>query len=135
MAEYFFELLTEEIPAWMHASFAVPVQAALEKLVAEFGGGKWKTDGTPRRLIIFLRELPIREADREQEVKGPPKKSAEAALQGFLKKQNATMDDIIESADEYIRIRKKITGRDTSTILQERIPGIVESVRWPKMMR
>src|SRR5688572_4809210 len=103
MAEYFFELLTEEIPAWMHASFAVPVQAALEKLAAEAGGGFVKIDATPRRLTIFLRDLPLREADREIEVKGPPKKSPEAAVQGFLKKQNATADDIIESADEYIR--------------------------------
>lgn len=135
MAEYFFELLTEEIPAWMHGSFSTPVHAALEKLVTELGSGRIKLDATPRRLIIFLRDLPVREADREQELKGPPKKSPDAALQGFLKKQNATADDIIESADEYIRIRRKIVGRDTSAILQERIPAMVESVRWPKMMR
>jgi len=135
MAEYFFELLIEEIPAWMHASFSTPVYTALEKVVAELGGGRIKLDATPRRLIIFLRDLPLRETDREQELKGPPKKSPDAALQGFLKKQNATADDIIESADEYIRIRRKIVGRDTSAILQERIPAMVESVRWPKMMR
>src|SRR5688500_16609545 len=124
MAEYFFELLTEEIPAWMHASFAVSVNFALQKITDDLGGGIIKLNATPRRLIILLRDLPVREADREQEVKGPPKKSPEAALQGFLKKQNATADDIIESTDEYIRIRKKITGRETSEILRERIPGI-----------
>ncbi|HJQ40298.1 MAG TPA: glycine--tRNA ligase subunit beta, partial [Thermoanaerobaculia bacterium] len=136
MAEYLFELLTEEIPAWMfHSSWTTPADAALEKLVAECGGGKWKTDATSRRLIIFLRDLPLREADREQEVKGPPKKSPEAALQGFLKKQNATADDIIDSPDEYYRIRKKIAGREIGTILQERIPAFIEGLRWPKMMR
>src|SRR5688572_3988207 len=98
MAEYFFELLLEEIPAWMHASFTVPVEASLQKLVEELGSGVVKLDATSRRLIIFLRNLPLREADREQEVKGPPKKSPEAALHGFLKKQNATADDIIESS-------------------------------------
>ncbi len=136
MAEYLFELLTEEIPAWMfHASWTTPADAALEKLVAECGGGKWKTDATSRRLIIFLRDLPLREDDREQEVKGPPKKSPEAALQGFLKKQNATADDIIDSPDEYYRIRKKIAGREIGAILQERIPAFIEGLRWPKMMR
>jgi len=136
MAEYLFELLTEEIPAWMfHASWSAPMDAALEKLVAECGGGKWKTDATSRRLIIVLRDLPLREADREQEVKGPPKKSPDAALQGFLRKQNATKDDIIESSDEYVRIRKKIAGRETGAILQERIPQLIEGLRWPKMMR
>jgi glycyl-tRNA synthetase beta chain len=136
MAEYFFELLTEEIPAWMfQSSWTAPVDAALEKLCGDLGGGKWKTDATSRRLIIFLRDLPLREEDREIEVKGPPKKSPDAALQGFLKKQNATKDDLIESADEYIRIRKKIAGRDISAIVQERIPQLIEGLRWPKMMR
>src|SRR5688500_12240016 len=121
MAEYFFELLTEEIPAWMHSSFTTPVEAALQTLVKELGSGVPKVDTTPRRLILFLRDLPLREQDRELEVKGPPKKSAYAAdgnptpaLQGFLKKQGATADDVIESPDEYVRIRRKITGREIS---------------------
>ncbi|HUP59258.1 MAG TPA: glycine--tRNA ligase subunit beta [Thermoanaerobaculia bacterium] len=130
MSEYLFELLTEEIPAWMHAPAVAFLREQLTTLAPQL-----VVETTPRRLIIFLRDLPLREADREQEVKGPPKKSPEAAVQGFLKKQHATAEDIIESADEYIRIRRKITGRDTGAILQERIPQIVESVRWPKMMR
>lgn len=142
MAEYFFELLTEEIPAWMHSSFTTPVQAALQTLVSELGGGEPRVDSTPRRLILFLRNLPEREQDRELEVKGPPKKTAygadgnpTAALQGFLKKQGATADDVIESPDEYVRIRRKISGREVRDILREKIPAIVESIRWPKMMR
>ncbi|HEV3485866.1 MAG TPA: glycine--tRNA ligase subunit beta, partial [Vicinamibacterales bacterium] len=142
MAEYFFELLLEEIPAWMFSSFTTPVEAALQKLTSELGGGVVRLDATPRRLIIFLRDLPLREADREQEVKGPPKKSAydaagnpTPALHGFLKKQNASIEDLAESGDEYVRIRRTIAGRDVRSILAERIPAIVEAVRWPKMMR
>jgi glycyl-tRNA synthetase beta chain len=141
MADYFFELLTEEIPAWMFSSFTTPVEAALTTLTQELGSGSFKFDATPRRLTIFLRDLPTREADREQEVKGPPKKSAYAdgeptqALHGFLKKQNASLDDVLKTDDAYVVIRKKITGRDVSVILAERIPQIVQSVRWPKMMR
>lgn len=135
MADYFFELLAEEIPAWMHGSFSTPVQTALTQLTESVGGGIVKVDSTSRRLIIFLRDLPQREADREQEVKGPPKNAPAAALAGFLKKQNATEADIIESADPYVYIRKKITGRDVRDLLAEKIPQIVEGVRWPKMMR
>lgn len=142
MTEYFFELLTEEIPAWMFSSFTTPVEAALQTLTQELGSGSFKLDATPRRLTIFLRDLPAREADREQEVKGPPKKSAydadgnpTQALQGFLKKQNASPGDVLKSDDAYVVIRKKISGRDVSAILAERIPQIVQSVRWPKMMR
>ena len=130
MADYFFELLTEEIPAWMHDAAAATLRERLSELSPEV-----TVNTTPRRIIFLLKNLPLREQDREQEVKGPPKKSPEAALQGFLKKQNATADDIIPTDDEYIRIRKKIAGRDTREILAARIPEIVESLRWPKMMR
>jgi glycyl-tRNA synthetase beta chain len=130
MADYFFELLTEEIPAWMHDTAAATLRERLSAL-----SGDVTVSSTPRRIIFLLKNLPVREEDREQEVKGPPKKSPEAALQGFLKKQNATTDDIVPSTDDYIRIRKKIAGRDTREILAERIPEIVQSLRWPKMMR
>ncbi|HEY0159627.1 MAG TPA: glycine--tRNA ligase subunit beta [Thermoanaerobaculia bacterium] len=142
MSEYLFELLTEEIPAWMYGSFTTPVGAELTKLTQELGGGTFKLDATPRRLIIFLRGLPEREADRELEVKGPPKKSAydaegkpTAALHGFLRKQSSSLDDVLDSPDEYVRIRRRIAGRDVREIIAERIPQLVQSVRWPKMMR
>ncbi len=135
MAEYFFELLTEEIPAWMHDAAAATLRERLSALSLNTVSNDVTVNSTPRRIIFLLKNLAVREEDREQEVKGPPKKSPEAALQGFLKKQNATADDILPSTDEYIRIRKKITGRDTREILAERIPEIVQSIRWPKMMR
>ena len=144
MADYFFELLTEEIPAWMHDTAAATLRERLGKLAADAGSsaGAVTVSTTPRRIVFLLKNLPLREADREQEVKGPPKKAAydaegnaTQALHGFLKKQNATPDDVFDSGDAYVMIRKKITGRDTAEILRERIPEIVESLRWPKMMR
>src|SRR5215212_2500582 len=131
MPEYFFELLTEEIPAWMHDGVAETLRT---KLGAEFGK-EVRVNTTPRRIAFLICDLPAKEEDREIEVKGPPKKSGDQALQGFLKKQNATVDDVLESADEYVRIRKRIAGRQTGDILSERIPAIIEGLRWPKMMR
>src|ERR1700682_1189921 len=131
MAEYFFELLTEEIPAWMHDAAQATLRQQLSELIP---GSDVHVSTTPRRIILFLSKLPLRENDREEEVKGPPRKAGEQALQGFLKKNNASPADIIEGGD-YIRIRKKISGRGTDSILQERVPPIVEGLRWPKMMR
>jgi len=142
VAEYFFELLLEEIPAWMHDGAAATIQERLAKITSELGSGNSGVITTPRRVAFFIHELPSRESDRELEVKGPPKKNAfddnrvaTPALLGFLKKQNATIDDVIDSGDEYVRLRKKIAGRDTADILRERVPEIIESLRWPKMMR
>ena len=131
MSEYFFELLTEEIPAWMHEA----AQATLRQQLTElFPGAEVFVTSTPRRIVFFLSKLAAREADREEEVKGPPRKSGEQALAGFLKKNNATMADVLEGGD-YIRIRRRIAGRGTDQILQERVPRMIEGLRWPKMMR
>jgi glycyl-tRNA synthetase beta chain len=131
MSEYLFELLTEEIPAWMHDA----AQATLRQQLSElFPGTEVYVSSTPRRIVFFVSKMAEREQDREEEVKGPPRKAGEQALQGFLKKNNASMADVLEGGD-YIRIRRRIAGRGTDQILQERVPKMIEGLRWPKMMR
>jgi glycyl-tRNA synthetase beta chain len=142
MAEYFFELLTEEIPAWMHRGTHVLLQLAFNKLSRSFGiSADVRINSTPRRLIAYMPELPAREPDRDDEVKGPPVKAAydaegkpTQALNGFLKKHNAAIDDIMAGGD-YIRIRRVIKGRSTGEILQEQVTQIIETLAWPKNMR
>src|SRR5258706_315148 len=167
MAEYFFELLTEEIPAWMHEAAHAALLQQLTKLTHDLGEPAGDrnpviVNSTPRRIIFFLSRIPLRESDREEEVKGPPIKAAydgegkpTQALNGFLKKNNVTLADIIvgnrESGEaptsdnrqpttdnrssDYIRVKRTIKGRSAGEILQERVPQIIESLRWPKMMR
>jgi glycyl-tRNA synthetase beta chain len=146
MAEYFFELLTEEIPAWMHDAAQATLLQQLTKLTLDLGEppddrNPVVVNSTPRRIIFFLSHIPLRESDRDEEVKGPPVKAAydadgkpTQALNGFLKKNNAAIGDIIAGGD-YIRVRRTIKGRSAGEILQERVPQIIESLRWPKMMR
>ncbi len=143
MAEYFFELLTEEIPAWMHEAAQKTVQERLAPTVQQLGGdpSTITVTSTPRRIVVFVPEIPEREADRQQEVKGPPKKVAfdasgapTQALLGFLKKSNAALEDVVDAGD-YVMIRRNVAGRAATEILAERIPEIFESLRWPKMMR
>ena len=141
MAEYFCEILLEEIPAWMLDAARAALQAGAEKLFAELGEFKVSTNATSRRLVLFLDNVPARQADREEEVKGPPRKAAydadgkpTPALHGFLKKNNASTGDLLDGGD-YVRIRRTVAGRAAGEILQQRIPQLVETMRWPKMMR
>jgi len=143
MADYFFELLTEEIPAWMHDSAAATLKERLGKLATDLGSNadNVTVNTTTRRIVFLMQGLRLREDDREMEVKGPPKKAAydadnnpTPALHGFLKKQSASLDDVIPSDDAYVMIRRKVTGRETVDVLRERIPEVVEGIRWPKMM-
>ena len=134
MAEYFFELLTEEIPAWM-----LP-HPHLETRLAELSSDL-TVNYAPRRIAFVLRNLPEQSEDQVQEVKGPPKQAAfkdgapTPALQGFLKKRNAKLEDLIDKDDAYVWIRETVAGRSTRDLLVEAIPQIIEGLRWPKMMR
>src|SRR5712691_1254408 len=143
MAEYFFELLAEEIPAWMHDAAQAALQQQLARLLEEVGapGAQVSVTSTPRRLVLFLPTVPLQESDREEEIKGPPRRVAydakgepTQALHGFLRKNNATTADILEGGD-YVRIRRNVAGRQVDSVLQQRIPGIIEGLRWPRMMR
>ena len=141
MAEYFFELLTEEIPAWMHDAAQASIREQVTRVLAEAEAeGELYVTSTPRRIILFLTGLPLRESDREEEAKGPPRNRAydaagnpTPALHGFLKKHDATAADVLEGGD-YVRIRRTITGRGLDSILQQAVPSIIAGLRWPKMM-
>lgn len=134
MPEYFFELLTEEIPAWMlpHPQLEQRLKELAENATISY---------SPRRIAFVLRDLPAKREDVVQEVKGPPKQSAykdgapSPALLGFLKKRNAKLEDLIDKDDPYVWIRETVPGRATSDLLTEAIPQIIEGLRWPKMMR
>lgn len=146
MAEYFFELVAEEIPAWMHESAQATLRERLAKVVEALGvadaASSVTVNSSPRRIAIFLNNLPEREADRDQEVKGPPRKTAfdaegkpSQALAGFLRKNAAAESDILPATDDYVRIRRRIAGRNVDEVIRERMPEIIETLRWPKMMR
>ena len=134
MPEYFFELLTEEIPAWMlpHPQLEARLKDLSENITINY---------SPRRIAFVLRDLPLKREDQTQEVKGPPKQAAykdgapTPALQGFLKKRNARLEDLIERDDAYVWLRETVPGRLTSDLVTHEIPAIIEGLRWPKMMR
>lgn len=139
--DYFLELLTEEIPAWMHDAAAAALKERLVK--ADLGTESMITvHTTTRRIAVLIKDLPLGEADRVQEVKGPPRKSAydaegkpTPALLGFLKKQGSALEDVLDSGDEYVRVSRKVAGRPTADTLAAKIPEVIEGLRWPKMMR
>lgn len=147
MADYFFELLTEEIPAWMHKAATETLRERLADLCATIAGSATDdmvtVQSTTRRIVFVLHGLPIRSEDSTRIVKGPPKSAAykegapTPALHGFLKKQGARLEDVIskEGDDQYVWISSVVPGVDTTDILGRAIPDVIQSLRWPKMMR
>ena len=96
MAEFLFEILSEEIPARMQvragADLSKALTADLEKAGLSVDDVKVLTG--PRRLT-FVADLPLRSPDVSEERKGPRVGSPERALEGFMKA--AGLSDISEA--------------------------------------
>jgi glycyl-tRNA synthetase beta chain len=144
--EYFFELLLEEIPAWMLDTKLAQIDEQLRRLWQELTGEeadreKVLAGATSRRLWFRLSDLPERQPDRQEEAKGPAARVAfdadgnpTAALQGFLRKNSASAGDV-ERRDDYVWLQRSVRGAAIADLLVQRIPPLVSGLRWPKMMR
>jgi len=130
MANFLLEVGTEELPADFVSSAISQWQAKIPaSLSAEFlNPNAIEYYGTPRRLAILIKDIPTKQADREEELKGPPVRAAfkdgqpTKAAEGFARKQGVNLEDLeIRDTEkgEFVFIQKQIKGRPTDKILRE----------------
>lgn len=95
---------------------------------------------TPRRLALDVRGLTARSKDVREEIKGPPVKAPEQAVQGFLRKvglssvEEAQIQSDPKKGDFYVAVIEK-KGRAAEEIIADAMPGIIRDFPWPKSMR
>jgi len=141
MPQLLIELFSEEIPARMQKRAEEDLAKAFgEKLKAAGLDAKAiKTFSSPRRLGLFIDDLPAKAADVNEERKGPRVGSPDQALQGFLKGAGLTSIDqaqIVEDKKGSFYVAKiERAGRATTEIVQEITPEIIRAFPWPKSMR
>ena len=146
MNSFLLEIGLEEVPA----SMIQPSIEQLSELVAKTLqqqnlSGQIEIFGTPRRFGLLVRNLPASQANRIEEIKGPPVEMAkdekghwkQAAL-GFAKK-NGIDPEKLEVRDfsgkEYLYAIKHLKGRPTKEILETSIVEWIQALRFPKNMR
>src|SRR3954470_16872479 len=137
MTDFLLELLSEEIPARMQAR-------AVEQLLIAFGErmghariGEFQFElstWTPRRITLIARNLPGETAPTQQELKGPRTSAPPEALDGFLRKNGLTREQLEERAGIWFAVIEK-PGRPMTAVLAEAIPAIIHAFPWPKSMR
>ncbi|MBN2971287.1 glycine--tRNA ligase subunit beta [Roseomonas aeriglobus] len=136
MTDFLLELRSEEIPARMQGrareDLAKLFEAELAK--ADQFTGPITTYSTPRRLALIATNLPDATEALDLEIKGPRTSAPPAALDGFLRKNGLTRDDLIESDGVWFATIKR-PGRPMQEVLAEAIPAIVRAFPWPKSMR
>ena len=139
------EIGLEEMPAHV----VTPSMKQLEQKTAKFLDehqltyDSIETFSTPRRLAIKVTNIPERQEDSEEEVKGPAKKIAldaegnwSKAAQGFVRGQGVTTDDITFrelKGVEYVYVTKYTHGKPAKEVLTG-LAEVVKSLTFPVTM-
>ncbi|MCL4841445.1 MAG: glycine--tRNA ligase subunit beta [Bryobacteraceae bacterium] len=136
---FLLEIGVEEIPHWMIAPALADLDRLFRSVLDEnrLEAADLQLDGTPRRLVLRAAALPVRQADREELVMGPPKAAGEGAANGFARKNGVTLDQLaIESTPkgDYYALRRAVAGRETREILAAALPALITKIPWPKAM-
>ena len=146
MATFLLEVGTEELPASFVADALNQWRSRIPASLDEQFLTPAAIDyfGTPRRLALLIQGLPTQQADRVEDVKGPPAAAAfrsgepTKAAQGFARSRGVSIDDFeIRSTDkgDFVYVQQKIAGRPTAAILTELVPGWVLGLEGKRFMR
>lgn len=146
MATYLIEVGTEELPADFVASAIAQLQKRVADSLTEYflEPENIAVYGTPRRLAVLIAGLPDQQADREEEIKGPPASAAfkdgqpTKAAEGFAKKQGVELSTLeVRPTDkgDFVFVQKKTLGRPTQAILQESVLGWFTALEGRRFMR
>ena len=142
-AEFFIELLSEEVPARMqfnaedrlkddisaklHASGLLDSADAVAQI--------WST---PRRLAVCIPDVRVIEPAREEEKRGPRADASAEAVNGFLRSAGVTKEESeirkTPKGEFYFAVQKH-KGRKAADILPILIAEVIANFNWKKSMR
>ncbi len=147
MRDFLLEIGVEDIPARfmpkLIESLENSARSILEDLRLEYES--LQAIGTHRRLVLIVRGLREVQSDTVQEIRGPAVKVAFSqygeptkALLGFLKANNAQMDDIeiVETPKgKYVYLKRVLPGKQTDELIGQIVESIIKGLHTPESMR
>ncbi|HLN64028.1 MAG TPA: glycine--tRNA ligase subunit beta, partial [Symbiobacteriaceae bacterium] len=142
------EIGVEEVPARFCQPALDQLKANAEKALADARLDYAVADvfGTPRRLVLYIKDLALVQRDVEVVQKGPSKKVAFDA-EGkptvpaikFAQSQGVPVEalEIVkdEKGGEYLYARRLEQGQSIAKVLPQLLADLVLSIEWPKSMR
>ncbi|MFU2157672.1 MULTISPECIES: glycine--tRNA ligase subunit beta [Caldisericum] len=147
MKDFLFEIYTEEMPAKLLNDISKQLKELAERNFSytNINHGEIQTFSTPRRLVLFVKDVEEKESERVIEIKGPPYKIAydekgtpTQVFKKFLESNDLKEDEIIikEIKDnKYIFGFKKVQGRDAKEILPAIVIESLKNLVFPRGMR
>lgn len=146
-SDLIFEIGVEEIPsAPLYAAVTQLKELATSALKdARLAYGDIHVLGSPRRLVLVVEELSVRQEDLDMRAKGPALKAAydaegaptRAAL-GFARGKGVAVEDLVtgeENGGTYVYAVIQSAGASTLDVLPDLLAGLVNGLDWPKSQR
>ena len=133
MAELFIELFSEEIPARMQRGAAAELERAIATTLAAITPGNVTSWFGPRRIALRAEVAADVEAASSNE-RGPRASAPEQALAGFLRKHNASREQLRQDGDYWV-LDKSAAAVSTATLVAGAMPALLRRFTWPKSMR
>ncbi|MEO5353238.1 MAG: glycine--tRNA ligase subunit beta [Magnetococcus sp. XQGC-1] len=150
LGTFFWEIGCEEIPAGLLPGAIIGLQSRMETALEEAGlsvAGQTQvvSQGTPRRLVVWVTGLAARQADREEERRGPALAQAfaadgrpTAAAEGFARSCGVSVADLQQRATpkgSYLVHLSRSAGESAASLLPRLLHDLLTAFPWKKSMR
>ena len=140
MSEFFLELFSEEIPSSLQKNLREDLLVSFNKFFNDrlISFKKGSSFSTPNRLIILFEGLQKQVVLKSEEIKGPNINAPERALEGFIRSNNISKNDLykkIVDKKEFYFFKTKLKKLNTYELLEEFIPKTLEKTQWKKSMK
>jgi len=133
MPEFFLELFSEEIPARMQARAAEDLARLVAEALAPLAPASVQSFYGTRRIAFAATVAGLVPESRSSE-RGPRASAPEQALAGFLRKHNATKDQLTQEGEFWV-LEKLVPGEDAASLIARVMPAVIRKFPWPKSMR
>lgn len=147
MKDFVLEIGAENIPAsYVEPAFrqlAADAQALFDELRLPWE--ELYATGTPRRLVLCVRGLAGRQESVEETVTGPPVSKGldedgrpTKAAEGFARSRGIRVDElrsVTTQRGDFLGYTRRLEARPAPQLLAERLPGLIASLRFPKVMK
>ena len=133
MPELFLELFSEEIPARMQARAADDLARLVAEALAALTPSGLRGFYGPRRIALAA-DVAAQVAATSSAERGPRSNAPPQALAGFLRKHNATREQVREEAGYWV-LDKTAAAVSAADLIAAAIPSLLRRFPWPKSMR
>jgi glycyl-tRNA synthetase beta chain len=133
MPELFVELFSEEIPARMQRGAVAELERAVATTLNAITPGNIASWFGPRRIALRA-DVAAEVAAASSTERGPRANAPEQALTGFLRKHNASREQLRQQGDYWV-LEKTAAAVSAATLIADVMPGLLRRFPWPKSMR